>query len=95
MIGEFAVADLLCGTHDRLGAMLVEQTKLLVDFSTGPFDNTKCADERRRNMFSTYPEVSARPLRLRSPQSIGRDLDWPKSVVLGARIGHNRCRRCD
>ena len=79
--------------RNQLGALRRDGAELAVGERRRFFQQPEPANDRTRPHESRDAdrEEVARPLRLRAPQTIGRDLDGAKGIVLGSIIGSISC----
>ena len=62
----------------------VERAEIAVDLGRGALDEAERADELDRHALGADAEIVQRALGLRAPEAVGRDLDRPEGVALGA-----------
>src|SRR5215472_14170129 len=85
---ELAVDDLLRGRDDRRALLRIELAHRHVGLGAGALDDAERAHDRQRLLLPADLEVLQRALGLRAPIVLGRDLDRPEGVGLGAGGGH-------
>ena len=80
----FARGHRPCGVLHGLGDALGQQAQPGIDLGRGALDQPQRADEATRHRPAGDGEVLHRPLRLRTPQRIGRHVQFAHAVVFDA-----------
>ena len=90
LVGVSTPCDGLARLDDGPCGVCIEQTKHSVRFGCRRLDQTHRLNEPGGHRLSAELEILERPLGLRAPARIGRDVDRPHAVMLGTNGQGNR-----